>query len=263
MPNDFLHKIVDYKKELVGHKRSFYNQIKKSLSQTMYSRYSLFKKQLANPGPLSIIAEIKKASPSKGMIRADFDLNSIARSYAKHQASVISILTEDKFFLGKPEYIKKVSNEVNLPLLAKDFFIDEGQVYEARYNGASAILLIMAILSDTQFRALMRVASDLDLDCLVEVHDQPELERALGLNADIIGINNRNLKTFEVRLETCQELIPLIPKDKVIVAESGIRTAGDMKYLADLGANAVLIGETFMRENNIGAKVDELRNYYL
>jgi indole-3-glycerol phosphate synthase len=134
-------------------------------------------------------------------------------------------------------------------------------VYEARYNGASAILLIMAILTDAHAQSLMQLASTLDLDCLVEVHDQDELERALDLGAEIIGINNRNLKTFEVRLETCQDLIPRIPSGKVIVAESGIQTADDMRLLAELGAQAVLVGEIFMVAEDIGAQVDALRSY--
>ncbi|MBZ0165312.1 MAG: indole-3-glycerol phosphate synthase TrpC, partial [Candidatus Omnitrophica bacterium] len=204
------------------------------------------------------IAEIKKASPSLGVIREDFDLLQIAEIYREHHAAAISVLTEDKYFLGKPAYVKKVSEYVRLPVLMKDFFIDENQIYEALVHGASAILLIAAILDDTEMKTLMRKAEELDIDCLVEVHDEQELERVLGLGAQIIGINNRNLHTFEVTLETCRQLIPKIPSGKIIVAESGIKTHDDIRELHELGAHAALIGETFMRAADIGQKISDV-----
>jgi len=255
---EYLQKILDHKKKVLKDHEQFYAQIKKKLGATTYNRYQLFKKQITKPGRINLIAEIKKASPSKGMIRENFDLMTIAKIYADHQAEAMSILTEDKYFLGNPSYIKRISERFDVPLLTKDFIIDEGQIFEARYNGASAILLIVAILTDAQLKELYQTACNLDLDCLVEVHDTEELKRALALNCDIIGINNRDLNSFEVDLKTCEKLIPKIPKGKVIVAESGIQTREDVQRLRTLGAHAVLIGETFMRAKDIGKKIDEL-----
>ncbi len=255
---DFLDKIVAHKEESNRLKKEYYHAIRSKLDLSEYNRYHLFHKCISKSGQVNLIAEIKKASPSKGVIRENFDVLDIAKIYSNHGAAAISVLTEDKYFLGKPAYVKKVSEEYRLPVLMKDFFIDENQVYEALVNGASAILLIAAILTDQQIKKLMKVAESLDLDCLVEVHDEDELNRVLDCGANIIGVNNRNLHTFEVTLDTCRDLIPKIPNDKVSVAESGISTSADIKELQTLGVNAVLIGETFMRADNIGAKVNEL-----
>ena len=254
---DFLTKIVDQKKKQNEGRRAFFDQLKDQLTKSTYNRYALFKKQISRPG-INLIAEIKKASPSKGIIREDFDVDAIAKTYVKHQAAAISVLTEDKYFLGTPAYVKKVSELYEIPVLMKDFFIDEGQVYEAAANGASAILLIMAILSDEEVQRLQALAHRLDLDCLVEVHDAQELQRALACDAEIIGINNRNLHTFDVDTNTALSLIKDIPSDKVIVAESGLQTHQDIIDVQEAGANAVLIGETFMRAADIGLKVDEI-----
>ena len=258
MPNDFLKKIAAEKLAALKDKEVYYANLKKNMAPKDNRRYEIFKKAISRPGQINLIAEIKKSSPSAGLIREDFDVLSIAKIYAEEKAAAISVLTEDKYFLGKPMYVKQVSEAVPVPVLTKDFIIDEGQIYEARYNGASAILLIVAILDDKELKRLLEVASALDLDCLVEVHDEQELKRALDNGAEIIGINNRDLHTFNVNIEVCKQLIPKIPKGKIIVAESGIKTHQDVKTLKDLGAHAVLIGETFMREKDIGKKIKEV-----
>jgi len=258
MMNNFLDKIINHKRKYNEQKKPIFEKIKDKIGSIDYNRYRLFHRQISNPGQINLIAEIKKASPSKGLICEEFDLLSIAKIYDEQNATAISILTEDKYFLGKPSYIIKVSEVVDLPILMKDFFINEGQIYEARYYGASAILLIAAVLKPNELKALLDLATKMDLDCLVEVHDQEELKIALDCGADIIGVNNRNLKTFEVNMKTCLELIPQIPKDHVIVAESGIQTHDHVLQLKEAGANAVLIGETFMKESDIGSKMKEV-----
>ena len=195
------------------------------------------------------------------MICPDFDPVFLAKIYTFHHASALSILTEDKFFQGSPGYIKKVSEKFNIPILTKDFIIDEGQIYEAFICGASAVLLIVAILTPSKLRNLMNAASNLDLDCLVEVHDERELKIALDGGAEIIGINNRNLRTFEVDLSTSERLIKKIPSDKIIVVESGIQSFKEVQHFKSLGAHAVLIGETFLKAPHIGDKVREVMGY--
>ena len=209
---------------------------------------------------LSVICEVKKASPSKGLIRPDFHPVEIAREYESAGADAISCLTEEHYFQGSSEYLKSIAECVYIPILRKDFIINEYQIYEARAIGASAILLITAVLDEETLSRFYKLASSLSLDCLVEVHNESELEKALNIGADIIGINNRNLKTFNVDLNTTGKLASLIPKDKVIVSESGIKDNSDMKAVRSLGASAVLIGETLMRSNNISTTLKELRS---
>ena len=239
-------------------KRGLFAKLKENLSKTEYSRYSVFKNQISKSGQINLIAELKKASPSKGIIRDDFNLLQIAQIYEAAGAAAVSVLTEDKYFLGKPIYVRDVVDEIGLPALTKDFILEEGQIYEAAYNGASAVLLIVALLSVEEIKHLIGVAASLDLDCLVEIHNEEELTVALEAGAEIIGINNRDLKTFEVDIKNCVRLIPQIPKDKVIVAESGIKTNDDVLMLKELGAHAVLIGETFMKSDDIAAKIKEV-----
>ena len=258
MPADFLNKIIDYKKSLLVEKKAFYASLKKKIKDDKLSRYSIFKKAISAPGEIHLIAEIKKASPSKGLICKHFDVLQIAKTYVEGGAAAISVLTEDKFFLGKPMYTRKVCENFSIPVLTKDFIIDEVQIIETFYCGTSAILLIVAILTDEKLKHLMKVASDLDLDCLVEVHNETELKRAPDAGADIIGINNRDLRTFEVDLKVSERLIPKIPRGKVIVAESGLKTHQDIQALKDLGANAVLIGETFLQAPDIATKIKEV-----
>lgn len=258
MPNDFLQKIISRKADLIEQRRMYYENLKRNLERSEYTRYGIFKKAISRPGKINLIAEIKKASPSKGVIRDDFDVSALARAYQESGAAAFSVLTEEDFFLGKPSYLKKVSEDFNLPALMKDFIIDELQLFEAVFCGASAVLLIAAILSDVQLKALMQKAHSLDLDCLVEIHDEIELDRALAAGAEIIGINHRNLHTFEINMRLSDALIPRIPRDKVIVAESGISTHDQIIHLQDAGANAVLIGETFMRHKDVALKVKEV-----
>lgn len=209
---------------------------------------------------LSVICEVKKASPSKGLIRPDFHPIEIAKEYESAGADAISCLTEEYYFQGSSEYLKSIAKCVSIPILRKDFIIDEYQIYEARAIGASAILLIAAILDKETLNRFYQLAASLSLDCLVEVHNESELDTALSIDADIIGINNRNLKTFEVDLNTTGKLASYIPKSKIIVSESGIKNSKDMKTIRHLGAYAVLIGETLMRSDNISAALKELRN---
>jgi indole-3-glycerol phosphate synthase len=258
MPNDFLDTIVAKKRAFIDSRRAYYENIKAHLDKTAYSRYGVFKQAITRPDDIALIAEIKKASPSKGVIRDDFNVEAIARAYEKAGAAALSVLTEEEFFQGKAAYLKKASAEVGLPTLMKDFLIDELQLFEARYCGASAVLLIVAILDDNALGRLLRAAHSLDLDCLVEIHDKAELDRALKAGADIIGVNNRDLRSFATSLAVAQELVPLIPQDKVVVAESGIKDFQDVKSLQELGADAVLIGETFMKERDIVGKVKEV-----
>ncbi len=218
-----------------------------------------FGRALKREGELSIIAEVKKASPSAGIIRKDFDPVSIAREYVHSKVQAISVLTEKEFFLGDDDDLVKVRQTVAIPVLRKDFIIDLWQVYQARCIGADAILLIAALLNDELLSKMLIVAGIAGMQCLVEVHDEQELERALEAGAKIIGINNRNLKTFEVDIAVTERLINKIPKDRIVVSESGIKTAQDMSYLRSVGADAVLIGGAFMSSGSIADKITELR----
>ena len=193
-----------------------------------------------------IIAEIKKASPSKGVIRADFDPLDIARGYHTAGAAAVSVLTEKKFFQGSLEYLSSIRSRVPVPLLRKDFLFDEYQVHEARAFGASAILLIVAILDDRQLADLARIADALGMDCLIEVHDEQERDRALTAGAALLGINNRDLRTFHTTIETTERLVEGIPDDVFVVSESGLSSAGQLARLEAQGVGAFLIGEAFM-----------------
>jgi indole-3-glycerol phosphate synthase len=208
---------------------------------------------------ISIIAEVKKASPSKGVIKEDFDPLEIAREYGSANVQAISVLTEKNFFLGSDDYLVKIRQNIPVPVLRKDFIVDLWQVYQSRFLGADAILLIVSILSDEDLNKFQVVANILGMQCLVEVHDREEVERALDSGAKIIGINNRNLKTFEVDLKTTENLMNYIPHDKAVVSESGIKSAEDMRNLKSMGVDAVLIGETFMRAQSIKDKIEELK----
>ncbi|MEW5801545.1 MAG: indole-3-glycerol phosphate synthase TrpC [bacterium] len=208
---------------------------------------------------ISIIAEIKKASPSRGVIRKDFDPLSIAECYQQNGAAAISILTDRKFFQGDLAYLQMVRDITSIPLLRKDFIIDAYQIYEAKVAGADALLLIAAALSRAELSDFLALSSSLGLHVLLEVHNQEELEKALMTEAPIIGINNRDLKTFQVDLSVTGRLAPLIPHDRVIVSESGIHHAQDLHFLKSLGVHAVLVGEAFMAKEDIGRAIQELR----
>jgi indole-3-glycerol phosphate synthase len=205
-----------------------------------------------------VIAEVKKASPSKGVIRPDFDPVAIARTYAANGAVALSVLTDTKYFQGHLSFLESISQAVALPLLRKDFTIDVYQVYESRVSYADAILLIVAALDIGQIEELLALAQDLGMAALLEVHTVEELERILPLRPRLIGINNRDLRTFQTDIETTLRLLPLIPDDVVVVSESGINTATDMARLADKGVDAFLIGESLMRASDPGVKLREL-----
>jgi indole-3-glycerol phosphate synthase len=258
VPNDFLEKIIVYKRELLKEKQAYYENLKKNIDLATHNHYHIFKKAISKPGGINLIAEVKKASPSRGIIREDFDALKIAKIYAQNGAAAISVLTEDKYFLGRFAYLRDVSEEVQVPTLMKDFVIHEHQIYEATVYGASAVLLIVAILSNEELKHLMATAHRLGLDCLVEVHDEEELDRALEVDAQIIGINNRNLHSFVVDKATSERLAVRIPKEKIIVAESGLESLEDVNRLVSLGVHAVLIGETFMKSEDIAKKVREV-----
>jgi indole-3-glycerol phosphate synthase len=215
-------------------------------------------------GSMALIAEVKKASPSAGVIRSPFDPVAIAREYEAAGASCLSVLTDEKFFQGSLEYLRAIRQAVGLPLLRKDFVIDERQVLEAAEWGADAMLLIVAILEDAALERLHALGRESGLAVLVEVHDEAELEQALGVGADLIGVNNRDLRTFQVDLGTTERLAARLPArfhdgGGLLVAESGIRTRSDVERLARCGAGAILVGESLMREPDLGAKVRELR----
>jgi len=215
---------------------------------------SMFKKNISRKGHINLIAEIKKSSPSQGTIRGNIDPLQVAWEYQAAGASAISILTDERFFDGKLEYIKMVKGRVNIPVLRKDFIIDEYQIYESVLAGADAILLIARILTQEELNDYLALARSLGLECLVEVHNEEELDKAKG-HAAIVGINNRDLTNFDVDFSTTERLIRLIPENKVIVSESGIKSYEQVMFLKSLGVNAVLIGETFLRSAHIGDTV--------
>jgi indole-3-glycerol phosphate synthase len=206
----------------------------------------------------AIIAEVKKGSPSKGVIRQDFDPLAIASIYAENGAACLSILTDAHFFMGDLAYIPAIRKIVEIPLLRKEFIFDPYQLFEARAAGADAILLIAAMLDLPALQEFSSLARELGLDVLLEVHDEIEMETALQTGSPLIGINNRNLRTFETSLTTTERLAPLVPPDRLLVAESGINARKDILRLADAGAKAFLVGESLMRETDIGAKLREL-----
>lgn len=209
-------------------------------------------------GTVRLIAEIKRASPSKGILRADLDPAAQARVYAANGAAAISVLTERRYFRGDPADLRAVRTAVDLPVLRKDFIVTAEQVRESRAIGADAILLIVAALGDGDLRELLRLAGELGLHTLVEVHTEEEMERALTAGAEIIGINNRDLRTFRVDLDTTRRLAAMVPPECTLVAESGIFTAGDVRQVGLWGAHAVLVGEALVREADAAAKVREL-----
>jgi len=222
---------------------------------------SMFKKYISRPHHINLIAEIKKASPSRGVIRGDFNPVKIAVTYQSNGAAAISVLTDERFFEGRLEYIAKIKESVSIPVLRKDFIIDEYQIYESVAAGADAILLIADLLAVNELTGFHDLATSLGLDVLVEVHDEEDIEKALAANADIIGINNRDLHTFRVDFDITQKLARIIPQSKIKVSESGIKTHEDVMFLKSLGVNAVLIGEAFMEAEDIATKMREIMRY--
>jgi indole-3-glycerol phosphate synthase len=263
---NILDKIVAVKREEVAHLRPQ----AASLEQAAAARKDFrdFAAALHRRDGVALIAEVKKASPSAGVIQQNFDAVGIARQYERAGASALSVLTDEKFFQGRLDCLQMIRTEVKLPLLRKDFIIDELQVYESVACGADAILLIVSILDAARLKAFSALAKSLGIAALVEVHDEAELDRAVAVNAKIIGINNRNLRDFSVRLETTERLAAII-RNKVgaptsvsgrplIIAESGIHTRADVERVRKAGADAILVGESLMRSGDIAAKVKEL-----
>ena len=256
----FLSKIVLHKKleiEQLREKPGLKSMVEKAKCAP---RTRNFCSAISNGRGVNIIAEIKKASPSKGQLSTNLDVVKQAKTYEKHGASAISVLTDRKFFKGSLDDLKKVKAAVNIPVLRKDFILDPIQVYESRAAGADAILLIAAILDNTQVKTLYQHATELGLGVLVEVHNPLELKKVLPVNPRIIGINNRNLKTFEVNISNTLMLLPLVPEEIQVVSESGINSKKDISILREAGISAFLIGEALVRSKTPGQKLSSLIN---
>lgn len=253
-----LEEICERKREHVRNRKSYYSldDLKYRIADKPLPSGFLCRLMMAE-GP-ALIAEVKKASPSKGVIREDFDPVAIAKIYRDSGASCLSVLTDEPYFQGHDDYLVQIKEAVNLPVLRKDFIVDEYQIYESRALGADCILLIMACLSDSQARRFYEIALSLRMDVLVEVHDLPELERALKLDPMMIGVNNRNLKTLEVDLDTSFDLALRLPSSVYKISESGIGSHETLKRLNAVGYRGFLVGESLMREADIGQAVQKL-----
>ena len=255
-PMNKLDEIVAYKKQEIELLIPLTNKLK--ASALMRNDFGGFRSALERgEGKLGVISEVKKASPSAGVIDPNFDPVRQAQRYIDGGASCMSILTDEKFFQGHLSYLTQISKISPIPLLRKDFTVHECQIYEAIISGADAILLIVACLDDDLLKHLYETAKDFQLDVLVEVHDLPEMERALDLGADLIGINNRNLKTFTTDLTTTETLADEVPADVILVSESGLKSPEDAQQVLDYGANAVLIGEALMRADNPSREIEK------
>lgn len=251
-----LDKILSRKIEEVAERQQGYSlQIMRESAEKATSPRNFL--QALQKDTVALIGEVKKASPSKGVLIADFDPVKIGQIYAENGASAISVLTDEDFFQGHLDYLSAVREPTNIPVLRKDFIIAPYQVYEGRQAGADAILLIVSALEDAQMADLYALISDLNMTALVEVHNEAEMERALRLGAKLIGVNNRDLKTFDVDLNTTARLTTMIPDSVTLVAESGIRNAHDVYHMGQLGANAVLVGESLVKSDDIAQYVRE------
>ena len=259
--SDILEQIVAVKRQEVAaaKKRMSFESMRADAESRVLTRDFLGAiRQRVQAGQSAVIAEVKKASPSKGVLCEDFVPADIAQSYAEHGAACLSVLTDRQFFQGSVDALKQARASCQLPVLRKDFLVDAYQVYESRAMGADCILLIAACLSDTQMAEFEAIARSLDMAVLVEVHDQVEMERALKLKTPLVGINNRNLKTFEVSLETTLALKDMVDPDRIVVTESGIHTQADVQRMRDAKVNAFLVGEAFMRAKEPGQALADL-----
>ena len=259
--SDILNKIVAVKREEVaaGLQRKSLQAMRADAESRVLTRdfIGAMRAQIA-AGRSAVIAEVKKASPSKGVLRADFIPADIAQSYAEHGAACLSVLTDQSFFQGCNDFLKQARASCDLPVLRKDFMVDAYQIYESRVVGADCILLIAACLDDAQMADLEAIAHSLDMAVLVEVHDRAELERALKLKTPLVGINNRNLHTFEVSLDTTLSLLKEVPANRLLVTESGIVSPHDVKRMRDADVHAYLVGEAFMRAADPGEALSTL-----
>lgn len=259
--SDILSRIVATKREEVAARKAHIDiaALRDTIAQReAYRGFSAALRQQAEAGQPGVIAEIKKASPSKGVIREDFDPTSIAQSYAAAGATCLSVLTDETYFQGADDYLVQARAEVDLPVIRKDFMVDEYQLYESAALGADCVLLIVAALDIMQLTVLNQTAQGLGLDVLIEVHDVNELQAALSLRPNLVGINNRNLKTFETSLDTTIDLLGEIPDGVTVVTESGIATREDVARMRDSGVHCFLVGEAFMRAPDPGAALQEL-----
>jgi len=253
--SDILNKIVAVKHEEIAAaktKKSLEAMREDAFSRVLTRDFEGALRARIAAGKAAVIAEVKKASPSKGVLREDFIPADIAQSYAEHGAACLSVLTDRQFFQGSADYLKQARASCDLPVLRKDFMVDAYQVYEARAMGADCILLIAACLSDAQMSELEGIARGLDMAVLVEVHDAAELQRALKLKTPLVGINNRNLRTFEVSLDTTLGMLADVPADRLLVTESGILQRADVEKMRAAGVHAFLVGEAFMRADDPG-----------
>lgn len=261
---DILETIVAHKREEVAHAKAAasVNELKIRINdlEDAPRGFERHLREAVASNWTAIIAEVKKGSPSKGIIRENFDPLEIAEIYQNNGATCLSVLTDEKYFLGHVRFLAMIREAVSLPLLRKDFMCDPYQIYEARAAGADAILLIAAMLDVQQLREFHAIAKELQLDVLLEVHDEPEMEIALQTDCTLIGVNNRNLKTFVTDLDTTGRLARMMPAGHLLVAESGINSRSDIVRLQSEGAGAFLIGEAMMREDDIGGKLQELIN---
>ena len=240
-------------------KNKSFDELKEEVASLDINLDFPFEKALASEG-LSIIAEVKKASPSKGLIAEEFDYLAIAKEYESAGVSAISVLTEPYFFKGSNDYLKEIACEVEVPILRKDFTIDPYMIYEAKFIGASAVLLIVSILSDDELKSYLEIADSLGLSAIVETHDEEEIKRALDAGARIIGVNNRNLKNFTVNINNSIELCRLVPSDILFISESGIKTKEDTLKLIENDVDAVLIGETLMKSDDKKSLIREFKH---
>lgn len=256
-------KIINHKKEELEHSKSRtpFGELRDRARDSEPTRGFKAAIKRRRDEPIRLIAEIKRASPSKGVIREDFNLSEIVSAYDVKDVKAISVLTDERFFSGRLDYLGTVRGMTGKPLLRKDFIIDEYQVFESRACGADAILLIVAALDGSQLSDLLGLSNELSLDTLVEVHSHSDLEIALRCNAEIIGINNRDLKTLGVDLMTTYELVKEIPEEKIIVSESGINSRDDVEAIESAGADAILVGTTIMQADDIGRRIDELMGH--
>ena len=259
--SDILKKIVEVKHQEVADaikKKPLAAMREDAFSRVLTRNFEAALRDKIKQGQAAVIAEIKKASPSKGVIREDFIPADIAQSYAEHGAACLSVLTDKDFFQGQVDYLKQARASCDLPVLRKDFMVDPYQVYEARVMGADCILLIAACLTDAQMAEMEAVAHSLDMAVLVEVHDAQELQRALKLKTPLVGINNRNLRTFEVSLDTTLGMLKDVPADRLLITESGILQRSDVQKMRDANVHAFLVGEAFMRAPDPGVALAEL-----